>query len=267
MYKIVFIDIDGTLMNDKKQITKKTRDIINKLSNKGIIVVICSGRAREYAINISKEINFSNYIISSNGGEVFDYRNNKIIYENEIDNDTIISLYNVVESYDASIIMNTNNGRVTNKRTKSECKIMENKISDFLKDNKVVQLVIVDDDLEKIQRIKKELDKYSDLKIVNASKWLYNKKVKITKSTFIDIANKDTCKGEAVRKLCNYLNIELNKAIALGDSYNDLSMFEIVGKSVAMGNATEDIKSAVNEVTLTNNNDGVATFLEKQFLK
>ena len=83
------------------------------------------------------------------------------------------------------------------------------------------------------------------------------------KPFFLDITCKGTSKGNAIKKLCEYLKIDLKDSVALGDSYNDLSMFEVVGHSVAMGNAPEDIKRIVDEVTDTNNEDGVAKFLEK----
>ena len=69
--KIIFIDIDGTIRSDKKRISLKTRYIIKKLTKKGIIIVICSGRNRNFTKNISLKCHASNYIISSNGADIY----------------------------------------------------------------------------------------------------------------------------------------------------------------------------------------------------
>ena len=84
MYKIIFIDIDGTLRNDKKEITEKTKETIRKTVEKGIYVVICSGRPTKYVEEVSKEALASNYVIGCNGGEIYDYEEKKMIYVNEL---------------------------------------------------------------------------------------------------------------------------------------------------------------------------------------
>lgn len=67
LYQAIFIDIDGTLRTDTRGITKRTREAIQKVIDLGILVVICSGRPRKSAIQVSKEVGASHYIISSNG--------------------------------------------------------------------------------------------------------------------------------------------------------------------------------------------------------
>ena len=100
------------------------------------------------------------------------------------------------------------------------------------------------------------------MEIVNLSGCLVNDNLPKEKPFFLDITCRGTSKGNAIKKLCEYLKIDLKDSVALGDSYNDLSMFEVVGHSVAMGNVPEDIKKMVDEVTDTNNKDGVAKFVE-----
>ena len=72
-YKAIFIDIDGTLRNDKKEISIRTKEIIKKFVEKGILIVICSGRQNKNVEQISIEASCSPYIITSNGAQVFDY--------------------------------------------------------------------------------------------------------------------------------------------------------------------------------------------------
>ena len=100
MYKIIFIDIDGTLKNDKKEITEKTKEAICKAKEKGIYLVICSGRPRKYVEEVSKEALASSIIISCNGGEIYDYRKKETICMHDLEKKEVIKLWNLAEKYD-----------------------------------------------------------------------------------------------------------------------------------------------------------------------
>lgn len=264
MYKIIFIDIDGTLRNDKKEITERTKKAICEAKKKGIYIVICSGRPGKYVEEVSKEALASRYVIGCNGGEIYDYKEKKTIYVNALESKEVITLWHMAEKYDVQAIMVSNGKRVVRKQTDDDTDILlEEPIETFLIDNPVAQCVLSSLELEKIQKIKEEINDVKNIEIVNLSKCLVNDKLPKEKPFFLDITCKGTSKGNAIKKLCEYLKIDLNDSVALGDSYNDLSMFEVVGHSVAMGNAPEDIKRIVDEVTDTNNKDGVAKFLEK----
>ena len=264
MYKIIFIDIDGTLRNDKKEITEKTKEAIQKTIEKGIYVVLCSGRPREYVEEVSKKALTSSYLIGCNGGEIYDYKEKKTMYINALENEAVIALWQIVERYDIQLIMISNGKRIVRKQTDDNTDILlEEPIENFIIDNPVTQCVFSSLNLENIRNSKEEINDIKKIEIVNLSKCLVNNKFPEEKPFFLDITCKDTSKGNAIKKLCEYLKIDLKDSVAIGDSYNDVTMFEVVGHSVAMGNAPEDIKRIVDEVTDTNNEDGVAKFLEK----
>ena len=264
MYKIIFIDIDGTLRNDKKEITGKTKEAIQKAIEKGIYVVLCSGRPREYVEEVSKKALTSSYLIGCNGGEIYDYKEKKTMYINALENEAVIALWQIAERYDIQLIMISNGKRIVRKQTDDNTDILlEEPIENFIIDNPVTQCVFSSLNLENIRNSKEEINDIKKIEIVNLSKCLVNNKFPKEKPFFLDITCKDTSKGNAIKKLCEYLKIDLKDSVAIGDSYNDVTMFEIVGHSVAMENAPEDIKRIVDEVTDTNNEDGVAKFLEK----
>jgi len=264
MYKIIFIDIDGTLRNDKKEITEKTKESIHKAIEKGIYIVICSGRPRNYVEETSKEALASSFVIGCNGGEIYDYKEKKTIYANALENEEVIALWYIAERYDVQLIMISNEKRIVRKKTDDNTDILlEEPIENFVIDNPITQCVSSSLKLEKIQHIKEKINDIKNIEIVNLSKCLVNDKLPKEKPFFLDITCKGTSKGNAIKKLCEYLKIDLKDSVALGDSYNDVTMFETVGHSVAMANAPEDIKKIVDEVTDTNNKDGVAKFLGK----
>ena len=82
------------------------------------------------------------------------------------------------------------------------------------------------------------------------------------RDSYYDVADVNTSKGNAVKMVCKALNIDLKDTISIGDDYNDVSMFEVTGASIAMGNANEEVKKKAKYVTLTNNEEGVALVLE-----
>lgn len=263
MYKIIFIDIDGTLRNDEKEISNRTKKAIHRMVEKGIQIVICSGRHRQFVEEVSKEALASGYIISCNGGEIYDYEKKEVIYENNLNNEEILALYQMAEKYDAQVIINSREKRVVKKQSEDKTDILlKEPIEEFVKHNTVTQCIFTDRNLNKIQKIKEEIENRKELEIPNLSKSLINPVIQPESSLFLDVTRKGTSKGVAIKKLCAYLHINLKDSVAIGDSYNDLTMFEAVGHAVAMGNALEDIKKTVDEVTDTNNEDGVAKFLE-----
>ena len=174
-----------------------------------------------------------------------------------------MTLWYLAEKYDTQLIMISNGKRIVRKQTNDGTDIiLEEPIENFVSHNPVTQCVFSSLKLEKIQQIKEEIDMVKDMEIVNLSGCLVNDNLPKEKPFFLDITCRGTSKGNAIKKLCEYLKIDLKDSVALGDSYNDLSMFEVVGHSVAMGNVPEDIKKMVDEVTDTNNKDGVAKFVE-----
>lgn len=267
MYKIVFIDIDDTLRNSKKEVTERTKETIKKVVSKGILVVLCSGRPRKYAENVSKECFASKYIISSGGGSVYNYEDEENIHISSMTKEAVLALYNLAISKDIRIIMHIGDRRVTN-RLKHENRVeelLDMPIEEFLESNLVTQCVVLDDDFDKIKSLKAEIEKISEVYIANQAKCLTNSNIKPIKDIYYDVTSINTSKGNGVKKLCEYLNIDLKDSIAIGDDYNDISMLKIAGKAVVMENANDEIKQYADEIAEINENDGVARFLEKLF--
>lgn len=264
MIKAIFIDIDGTLRNSERELSIKTINTIKKVTEKGILVILCSGRPRKYTEKVSRECFASKYIITSSGGNIFDYEQNKVIYINKMDKEAIIKLYEIANPADVRFIMNVGEGRVVNKvkHPDQEIKLGED-IRSFVYNNDVVQCTIADSDFDKIKNLIPKLEQVENVEIKNRHKSLLDIKFKDDKTIFCDIANIDCNKGTAIKKLLEILNIKKEEAIAIGDDNNDLSMFEQVGYKVAVANAIDIVKEKADEITLSNDDDGVAVFLEK----
>ena len=83
--KAIFIDIDGTLTNSKREVTTVTKEAIKRIINMGIKVVICSGRGNKYVENKAREANTSQYIITSNGAQIYDFNEREALYQKGIE--------------------------------------------------------------------------------------------------------------------------------------------------------------------------------------
>lgn len=265
MYKMIFIDIDGTLRDNNKNISQRTISAINKATEKGILVVLCSGRPQKYTENISRKCNASRYVITSSGACIYDYEKEKVMYLNSMNKKACIDLYQIAKSADVRFSMNVGECIVTNKLKYfdgSEIELLED-ITSFVDKNDVLQCNIADKDFEKMKNIIPFIENVKNCEIKNRHKSLLDDNEKKLGDIYCDVSDYNTCKGNAVRKICELLNIDEKNTIAIGDDYNDISMFKVVGYSVAMGNSSDEVKRYADEVTTSNEEDGVAIFLEK----
>ena len=256
--KIIFIDLDGTVLNNNSQASQKTINIIKKIIEKNILVILCSGRANSNMINISKTVNSSPIIISSNGSLAFDYTKNKILYDTPINQNDLNIIWNYSCQKEIGLTLNSIFDRFKNNNSILEAKLI-NSLSGI--NSSISQIVATSINLENLENLKNYISLYSsDTESKNI--WQNNKNY-----FEMDIFNKANSKGKAIKEILSYLNIPKDFSMCIGDQTNDISMFEECNVKVAMKNGNELLKSKSDYITdYTNNDDGVAKFLEKYFL-
>ncbi len=264
MYKAIFIDIDGTLRNSKRQISIKTVQSIKNITQKGTLIILCSGRPRKYTEEVSRSCFASKYIITSNGGAIYDYETKEKLYEESMKKSSVIKLYKIAEKSNSRFVMNSGDDRVVNrfKYLDSDEIKLETSIETFVEKNDIVQCTISDEDFDKIKNLRKEIENVEHVEIKNEHRSLFDKNYPKIGSIYYDIADEKVSKGYAIKQFCNIKKIDLKDTIAIGDCNNDISMFKVVGHSVAVENATSEAKKYANEIIKSNNEDGVALFLE-----
>ena len=258
--KIVFIDLDGTIKNDNGKITDRDSKIIEKLKSIGLYIIFITGRNVDYTKRLAKQYNPSSYIICSNGAEIYNFKNDNIIYKSSISKENMEYLDNLINKYNLVYLTNSfNNRRYTNRKTGNIGKKVKDKLSSI--DEEIDQVVVQSFNIEDLKLFRKDISENQNLRIVNKSK---NLEVK-DKPLFYDIVNAEVSKGEAVKILCDYLKINIEKTMCIGDSINDLDMFEVCNYKVAMNNADEKLKEIADYITLSNNEDGVGLVLERLY--
>lgn len=259
-YKMVVADADGTLLNDKKEITAATKDSIKKFRDKGGIFTLATGRGILSAMPYMAELNIDAPVILFNGCMIYDPVDKKILHENYLSDDLYRLAANLWQEgrYDVDILVYSIDG------------IFTGRISDFIKSYMATEHVrceVVDDisSLNKIIKVLFRGDCKTSLKLVDEIRQVSDKPFTCVQSDefFIEILPYGITKGAALVKLCDILNIDINSVVAIGDQDNDREMILKAGCGVAMGNADDSIKSCANYIAKSNLDDGVSDILEK----
>ena len=278
MYKMIILDLDGTLLNDYKEVSKENINLMRRAyEEKGIISVIATGRPLGYANEICKLYNncFGNYIIASNGAIIKDIKNDEYINKITFTTKEILTLRNMyLEEQADYIILCTEERSITETKyldgedwgtnfNKEKTKI-EN-IEEILKENPNTTgaLCIIGGDIPVLEKILKKVKILEDVQASVICNYIYQSKNNIINQKYIDVTKKGCTKKNAIHILANKLGIKQEEIIVMGDGGNDISMFECAGLKIAMGNAEEYLKEKADYITETNNNDGVAKAIKK----
>lgn len=268
MYKLIALDMDGTLLNDDKKVSEKTKEALRKAKELGVYVVLASGRPIDGLLKFLEELDLlgeDDYVLSYNGCLVQKTKSREAVCEVTIKGSDLKYLKELADEAGLNIhAFSKEKGLITpkeNKYTSYEAKqnFINFYIDDFkgIKDNdEIIKVMMIDEPEildEGIRKLPKEIyEKYT-----------------VAKSTpfFLEFLNKESSKGVGIKLLAEHLGIKKEEVIAVGDEMNDFSMIEYAGLGVAMGNACDKIKEIANYVTDTNNDDGVAKVIEEFIVK
>lgn len=269
--KIVFVDIDDTLNPSNENVSEYTKEVMKKVKDKGIKVVVNTGRSAKYAINKSIEAGLSEYVISSNGAEVYNYHERKEIFSKPIDRKNIKEIYDYCITHNMTIILNSLEKRFINIRDykyNNEPAVYFENIDEVLENNNINQLVVLSSNYDRMLVLPNLFkEKFPQLKVIHSSIGLIEEKRVKDKEYYHDLVLDMTAKSTGIVELLDYLGIDQEEAMAIGNGYDDICMTDVVGISVAMGNANQILKEASTYITDTSENDGVAKILEKLILQ
>lgn len=264
MYKLLAIDMDGTLLNSNREVSKENKDAIKNAIEKGVKVVITSGRSLKGLEKFLEEMNLrgeNEYLIANNGGTIYKTDDFECINYKGLSNEDLIESYKLSLNTGLQMMAYTHNDCVApeeNEFTRFEKEFVGTEV-------KIIDCDLVKDDITKILFAQKEENLE---KIIKEMPKEYYDKYHVVKTmpTVLEVMNKECNKGYGVKKLADHLGINRDEIICIGDQANDVEMIEYAGLGVAMGNAIEEVKSIANYVTDSNDNNGVAKVIEKFIL-
>lgn len=252
MYKAIFLDIDGTLRNDKGEISERVINSIERIKKLGIFVVLCSARDKDDMVRISKDCKASEFVIIYNGAEIYNYKNNNIMFQSKLDNKVIEKLSKIAEQYKVKLIISTDDEQI--------------KYSDAIdiNDFEILQARVKINNFKNIKTLRELLYKINGVKIyelLRKDRKIENDMNKVESIDFF-LTNENISKWLAIKYFCKKMNINVKDIISIGDGDNDIEMLENSGLGIAVENATESAKQKADIIIPSNNKDGVAIFLE-----
>ncbi len=287
MYKLITIDIDGTLLNSNGEISNENKEAILKAINSGVEVVLASGRIINSIKTIANELGANNYLIAGNGALVYDIQNDEIIYSNYIKKEKVLEIINICEENSIFYTISTEDTIITKSLnynvlfyTSENLKNEQNKrinitvVQDILeyldqyKKNDFLKITVCDGDqivFARILEILKQIDEVDVLDISHISRKQITTTTQNTeiKYCYTEITNKNVDKWSAIKFLADKLKIKNDEIICIGDNANDIEMVKNAGLGVAMENGMPRLKDEANIVTKSNNNNGIAHIINK----
>ena len=265
--KIFFFDLDGTLLNSKKEISLATKKALREFTEQGNHFCICTGRPLLSAMDIYKKLLLDykgSYLIGFNGSQIYDVDNKKIIYKIGVPHDIIMDIWDIadnmgihIHTFNDSYIISTKDDKETKvyqKRTGIPVKfISKEKILEQMSEDEPAKLIAIDlDNHLKLEKLRDEIK----MKFGNKLTVLFSS------NYHLEIFNINSGKGNAVIKLCNILNIPIKNSLAAGDQENDISMIKAAGTGIAMINGVDEVKKIADVITKKDNdNDGLVEFI------
>jgi len=263
-YKLIAMDLDGTLNNDQKQITDKTKSALMLAQKKGVRLALASARPSPGLFRERDALRLQDHngiLMSYNGGRIVDAANGNTLFETAMDLSETKSVLRFLETLPVTPILD--DGRqffVTDKNgykvdyecmnNRMECTEVDN-LADFLSFAPIKILMSADPDgIHDIQA------KIADFLPESLS-------VVQTAAFYLEVIPRSINKGQGILDICHATGISPEEVVAFGDAENDIPMLKTAGAGVAMGNADEKVKAAADMVTLSNNDDGIAHALEK----
>jgi len=262
-YKLIASDMDGTLVNDKSELTPRTREAIIRTVEAGVLFVTATGRPFSNVEIVNRLFDKDMPFIVFNGAAAYMGKSRKLLFEKFLDYELAKEAFEIGQKMGVAQIIWTGPrlwaNRVCDETVRyqklgstpemsivTDLDDMKDEVAGF---SKVLWIT----DPEEVTRLRHEMGAYFGERLNCVS----------SMADFLEFINRNASKGIALADVCKLYGFNRSETIAVGDSYNDVSMLEYAGFSVAVENAPDDIKEMCDHVTLSNNEDGVAEVIDR----
>lgn len=267
-YKLLVLDVDGTLLNEAKEISKRTLAALLKVQQMGVRIVLASGRPTYGLLPLAKSLelgNYGGYLVSYNGCQIISAQNGEILFERRINPELVPYLEKKARKNNFALLTYHDDTLVTdspeNRHVQREAAlnnlqiIREDEFSTGI-DFAPCKCVLVSDDEEALIDLeaywKKRLDGTMD--VFRSERY------------FLEVVPCGIDKANTLGALLDMLKVKRDEVMAIGDGVCDVTMIQLAGMGVAMGHSPESVKACADYVTVSNEDDGVAQAVEKAIL-
>lgn len=270
MYRMVVTDLDGTLLNDQKQVSDGNIKAIKRLKDKNVMFVMATGRSDVMTRPYTSKIQNADIVIGCDGAIIRNIRTGQILYENHISKEACHETFEICRKHgldyyvfakDELVSDDPQNERFVihqkfNQTVKKEEQIPMQIVEDldrYVDDHIVYKIVVSHNDTNYLDEVAKVIKKQTDADAIRSGKRV------------LAVKARGVSKAEAIKKLAQVLDISIKDIIAFGDEVNDMEMLKLVGLGIAMENADDVVKEAADLIAGNNDEDGVGKELDKIF--
>lgn len=236
--QLIALDMDGTLLDDEKNITNLTRSQIKRAHNQGIHIVLSTGRPLSTCYSYVKDLNLDSYLITCNGGEIYS-RDQTVVAQHLLETDKLAYMFHLAQGLGMNTWVVSTERPFYNYLPEEHQQLQWLKFSCHSKDEEILDQMV------------KKLSYIEGVEISNAS------------PINIEVNPVGVNKAMGLEFVCEKLEITMDNVLAMGDSLNDIKMIQTAGIGVAMANAQKAIQQVADYITDTNNHDGVGKAIEK----
>jgi HAD superfamily hydrolase (TIGR01484 family) len=233
-YKLIALDMDGTVLNERQEISEANKTWIRKATEAGIIVSFATGRGSISIQPYIDELKLESPVVSVNGSEVYK-RPWELLSRHTLDPQDVLRMHELAVKYDSWFWAYAVDGLYN-----------KDKWDDDVEAHQWLKFGYYNENNRHLGEILDALTTWGGMEITNSH------------PNNLELNPKGVSKASGLRELCGILGIEMSQVVAMGDSLNDIAMICEAGLGVAMGNAQQEVKDAADIVTLTNEEDGVA---------
>jgi Cof subfamily protein (haloacid dehalogenase superfamily) len=255
---LIALDVDGTLLNDDHELTPRVREAVRTAARKGAEIVLCTGRGSTSAIRVLEQLGLPGTMITHNGASIVDSASRTVLYETEIAHEPAARYVNYLRDRNIHFDINTSFDLYVYHMEDYAAQMYRHLLArpifrepgDGLPEKTVkLSMYAAKEVLDQVER--------------DWAEWVDGLHYIRSGDNFIDVQHPHATKGKALEKLAGLRGVPREQVLAIGNYYNDIGMIVFAGLGIAMANSPEQVKAEADQVTLSNNEDGVAVALER----
>lgn len=267
-YKLLVLDVDGTILNSERKITQRTVMTLRKVQSIGIKVALASGRPTYGLLPLAKAIDlgtYGGYIISYNGAQVISAQDGEILFARSIDPQMVPYLEKkaaktgmTMAYYDGDEVVSTD---ITNPHVVDEAQMNGMKLRQVDQISMVVEdwpseVMLFSDHEEELDSLENHMQRHLNgvMDTIHSNPYM------------LEVVGYQVGKSYAMSALMQLLGIGMEEVIAIGDGTADVNMIQMAGTGIAMANAVESVRRCADYITLSNDEDGAAVAIEKAIM-
>ncbi|WP_372663838.1 Cof-type HAD-IIB family hydrolase [Cohnella sp.] len=260
-YRLIALDIDGTLLNDDHELTPRVRHAVRAASEQGIEIVLATGRGTTSALPVLAELGLKGTIITHNGASVVNSQTYEVLYDTQISHELAHRYATFLRERGIHFDMNTAFDLYVEGMSEETAEMYR----------KLLARPIIREKEQGFPDRMVKMSIYAPKQILDDVEnewvdWQHELQAVRSGDFFIDVQHLHATKGKALEKLALLREIPREQILALGNYYNDIGMIAYAGWGVAMDNSPLEVKAEADEVTVSNNENGVAIVLEQRVL-